>query len=320
MQTIEAAYEIKNSVKNKLDKSDREFHDWYRFVLSYPPQLVRKYIKEFNLTSEDIILDPFCGTGTTLVEAKLQNIPSIGIEANHFVHLASAVKTNWDVDSVALLNCAKTIKNNALTELGNHGIADNPLLNSGPFLELRKLNQVQEKLIIKDSISPLPLHKSLVLLDQIKEYENTEFYNYLVIAFGNSLVNQVSNLRFGPEVGVGKIKKDAFVISSWFKQMQIICEDLQLSDGKSFAESESIFSDSRNIKNLLNGRKISAVITSPPYPNEKDYTRTTRLESVLLGFIKSKEELRVLKKSLLRSNTRGIYKGDNDDDYIKGFP
>ena len=33
-----------------------------------------------------------------------------------------------------------------------------------------------------------------------------------------------------------------------------------------------------------------AVITSPPYPNEKDYTRTTRLESVLLGFIRTKQD------------------------------
>jgi hypothetical protein len=58
------------------------------------------------------------------------------------------------------------------------------------------------------------------------------------------------------------------------------------------------------------------VFTSPPYPNEKDYTRTTRLESVLLGFINNKEELRRLKKGLLRSNTRNVYKGDNDDIWI----
>jgi hypothetical protein len=60
------------------------------------------------------------------------------------------------------------------------------------------------------------------------------------------------------------------------------------------------------------------VITSPPYPNEKDYTRTTRLESVVLGFIKSKAELRALKRTLVRSNTRGVYKGDDDDQWIAG--
>src|ERR1035437_7509338 len=63
---------------------------------------------------------------------------------------------------------------------------------------------------------------------------------------------------------------------------------------------------------------IDAVITSPPYPNEKDYTRTTRLESVLLGFIQSKEDLRALKRNLVRSNTRGVYKADLDDLLVNG--
>lgn len=320
MQAVAEDYEIKNSDKNKLGKSDREFHDWYRFVLSYPPHLVRKYIKEFRLTSEDLLLDPFCGTGTTLVEAKLQNIPSIGIEANNFVHLASSVKTNWDIDPAALLKYSKIITDKTLEQFNEQGIFDDPLSNSNTPCCLRKLSEEQEKLILKNSISALPLHKSLVLLDQINKYKETSYYKYFAVAFGNSLVYQVSNLRFGPEVGIGKIKKDVNVVSAWCKQMQMICDDIQSAKGKCFAESESIFSDSRNIKNLLNGRKISAVITSPPYPNEKDYTRTTRLESVLLGFINSKEELRVLKKSLLRSNTRGVYKGDSDDDYVKGFP
>jgi hypothetical protein len=62
------------------------------------------------------------------------------------------------------------------------------------------------------------------------------------------------------------------------------------------------------------------VITSPPYPNEKDYTRTTRLESVLLGFYDTKSELRSFKKTLLRSNTRGIYQGDDDDLWVADFP
>ncbi len=319
MQTTIAEYELKNSKKNKLDKSDREFHDWYRFVLSFPPQLVRKYIQEFELTSEDIVLDPFCGTGTTLIEAKLQNIPSIGIEANHFVHFASSVKTNWNVDATALMEFAKQVRHKALKELDKQGISDSPVLNSQSANSLRKLNSEQEKLILKNSISSLPLHKSLVLLDQINKYKTTDFYKYFAVAFGNSLVYQISNLRFGPEVGVGKIKTDVAVIETWFNQISNICKDLELTHSKHFAESESIFSDSRNLKELLNGRKISAVITSPPYPNEKDYTRTTRLESVLLGFINNKAELRTLKKSLLRSNTRGVYKDDNDDEYVKGF-
>lgn len=67
---------------------------------------------------------------------------------------------------------------------------------------------------------------------------------------------------------------------------------------------------------LLRPRSIDAMITSPPYPNEKDYTRTTRLESVLLDFINSEEDLRALKRGLMRSNTRNVYKGDEDDAWV----
>jgi DNA modification methylase len=74
--------------------------------------------------------------------------------------------------------------------------------------------------------------------------------------------------------------------------------------------------DSRVAVDEVEPGSIDAVITSPPYPNEKDYTRTTRLESVILGFVRSKSELRALKRSLLRSNTRNVYKEDDDDKWI----
>jgi DNA modification methylase len=71
--------------------------------------------------------------------------------------------------------------------------------------------------------------------------------------------------------------------------------------------------DSRHILTVLEPNSIDAVITSPLYLNEKDYTRITRLESVLLGFIQSKAELRSLKEGLIRSNTRNVLKADTID-------
>lgn len=95
-----------------------------------------------------------------------------------------------------------------------------------------------------------------------------------------------------------------------------MCRDLDSVKNIEYPPSEIILSDARNLSSKLDKKKINAVITSPPYPNEKDYTRTTRLESVLLGYINSNQELRNLKQSLLRSNTRGVYKGDDDDKYV----
>jgi len=53
---------------NKLRVEDRAAHDWYRFVLSFPAHLVRTYLDRFGLAPGHTVLDPFCGTGTTLVE------------------------------------------------------------------------------------------------------------------------------------------------------------------------------------------------------------------------------------------------------------
>lgn len=60
---------------NRLWMQDRAFHDWYRFVLSFPPHLVRDYIERFGVTEDQCVLDPFCGTGTTLVECKKLGFP-----------------------------------------------------------------------------------------------------------------------------------------------------------------------------------------------------------------------------------------------------
>jgi len=289
--------------------------------LSYPPHLVRQYLEEFNLNEKDIVLDPFCGTGTTLVEAKLQNIPSIGIEANPFAHFASSVKVDWNIDTKMLLSIAKEIKDYVNSEIEKQGITDTPSLKNIEAKSLRQLTTEQEKLILKDSLSPLPLHKCLTLLNKINQYRNTPFYKYLSLALAKSAVFEFSNLRFGPEVGVGKLKPDSPVILPWFKQVLKIVKDIEHSKAlNKDVAAKAILSDARNLKEILNGHKISAVITSPPYPNEKDYTRTTRLESVLLDFISSNDELKKFKKTLLRSNTRGVYKGDTDDDYVKSFP
>ena len=78
--------------------------------------------------------------------------------------------------------------------------------------------------------------------------------------------------------------------------------DLRTIEGRGGTSSVVHHCDARALATQLKPRSIDAVITSPPYPNEKDYTRTTRLESVLLGLITSKQQLRSFKHTLVRSN------------------
>lgn len=302
---------------NGLEMADRSFHEWYRFVLSYPPHLVRDYLHGFGLDASDLILDPFCGTGTTLVEAKLSRIMAIGIEANPFPHFASSVKLDWDIAPESLEAFAKEVAEKSYQTLLSQGIDDCSLSVSGAsHTSLRKLPPQAERALITNSISPLPLHKSLVLLDHLQALQASPAYKYGLLALGNALVTRIGNLKFGPEVGAGKLKPDVPVVAVWKHEMQKMITDLLAVQEQAYPETAVHLGDARYLAQILPPHSVDAVITSPPYPNEKDYTRTTRLESVVLGFFTDMAQLQSHKKRLLRSNTRGVYKIDNDDRWI----
>jgi len=286
-------------------------------VLSFPPHLVRQYIRKFGITESHTILDPFCGTGTTIVESKLHNISAIGIEANPFAHFASSVKINWSINAKVLELYANEIAEHTLDDLSLQGIDDHSIFSGkAASLKLDTLRDTAQKLIISGSISPLPLHKTLLLLRNLRERAIDSSFENALLALANALVFKISNLRFGPEVGVGRSKSDYPVVKAWLHEIRKMVRDLRSVEGKSYPDCRAKLGDAREISQLVDAESIDAVITSPPYPNEKDYTRTTRLESVVLGFVNDIEELRKFKKTLVRSNTRNIYKDDRDHKWI----
>ncbi|MBU1919750.1 DNA methyltransferase, partial [bacterium] len=109
---------------NRLAEKDRSAHDWYRFVLSYPPHLVRTYLDAFGANRNSVVLDPFCGTGTTIVESKKLGIPSIGIESVPVAQFAASVKTDWSVSPDILRLNAHRIAESTEETLRALGIDD----------------------------------------------------------------------------------------------------------------------------------------------------------------------------------------------------
>jgi len=308
----------RNGDANKLDLADRPAHDWYRFVLSYPPHLVRDYLHRFDASADTVCLDPFCGTATTLVECKKLGVASIGVEAHPMSHFAAQVKTDWMLDPQGLLAHAQNIADKALRGLKRDGISDEGVNPRPRVSELRRLPKEREELLLARSISILPLHKTLVLLEHLRDSSASQFHRHELLALAQALVSVIGNLHFGPEVGVGPAKKDAAVIAPWLANVKRMACDLGSLQGKWHTPATVIRADARNIAGILKPDSVDIVITSPPYPNEKDYTRTTRLESVLLGLLHTMEELRAVKHGLMRSNTRNVYKGDDDDSWIAG--
>lgn len=290
---------------NGLQKVDRAAHDWYRFVLAFPPHLVRRYISEFNLTDGDVLLDPFCGTGTTLVEGKKLGLRTIGLEPNPLARFACEVKCDWSIIASDLQTHALVIAEAANAKIAAH---------RG---RRRTLNEERTNLLLANSISPLPLHKTLILLEQINLHHHPRLSRFEKLALAKVLPSTIGNLHFGPEVGIGDQKANAAVVQDWLGAVDSICTDLPILKLLGQHDPEILAHDARSVSEVVAANSVKAVITSPPYPNEKDYTRTTRLESVILGFMANRQDLRNLKKDLIRSNTKNVYKGDSDHDWIK---
>lgn len=93
-----------------------------------PPHVVRDYLEKFNINARETVLDPFCGTGTTLVECKKLGISAIGVEANALAHFASSVKSNWDIDPDGLVAEAADAADHALAVLKRDGVEDDPAI------------------------------------------------------------------------------------------------------------------------------------------------------------------------------------------------
>jgi SAM-dependent methyltransferase len=304
-----SAPDLSSPGMNQMRAADRPGHDWYRFVLSYPPHLVKDYLVQFDIQPGQRVLDPFCGTGTTVLECKKNGIESVGVEANPMAQFAGSVKLDWTVDPEQLR-----------TEAAAIAAAAQAAIDSAPTL--RTLPPESAQLLLKNSISPLPLHKTLILQDHIPK--TSPIYRHAKLALAKALVTEVGNLYFGPEVGIGKAKPDAPVVSAWLGWVEAIARDLEilrnLPQSPAQIHHQIHHHDARHILDVLEPNSVDAVITSPPYPNEKDYTRATRLESVILGFLADRADLRTLKQGLVRSNTRNVYAADREDAWVARQP
>ena len=332
-------------VKNRLQQDDQAIHGWYRFVLGYPPHLVREYLKSLELDPEkDWVLDPFCGTATTPVEARLHGYSTLSADANPISVLAARVKLNWELDQKITRAKVDDVVNIAISCIMKQGIPPVPERdyqlsflspqvsklspkNNGliaGFDPDKLLSSQSVELIPTGFISPKPLLRVLALRYAIEKVVlSQDVADFLRLALAYVIVKYAGNVGFGPEVYRLPPKEDADVIDAFTETAVRMLSELQTVLDKTpqpFPPAYIFQEDARDLKSLDSYPLAGAVITSPPYPNEKDYTRSTRLESVLLGLLENKSELRALKNSLLRSNTRNVFVNDDDDAYVKDIP
>jgi len=320
--------------REKQYLANGEIHDWYRFVLAFPDHLVTEILDRFGAVEGETVLDPFCGTGTTLIESMKSGLHAVGIEANPVCVLASKVKTNWNLRPSELLSALDEVLEFATpiqTALSYH---DTPMFAPGDDLDGLKEELINSSpegqyfissgMLEREWISEIPFLKVLGLLRAIKEVDiGVEVRDAMRLALAAILVKDVSNVRFGPELYVSGSKTDIDLLTIFGAKIQKMVSDLETVEVAPIKSATIIEGDSRECGRLLQDHEIESVdyvITSPPYPTEKDYTRQTRLELVFLGYIHDRKSLQAVKKAMLRSHSKGIYKEDNDGIYVADIP
>lgn len=286
-----------------------EVHNWYRLRLGYSDHLVAELVDEFGLRAGDTALDPFCGAGTSLVECMKKRVDSVGIDANPSSCFAATVKTNWRLQPQNLLSLLDEIE----TSFHRYLTRSSALMADPTYLYLKGAGMIERGWIGQD-----PLAQSLALKQAIRNLRTSKQYKQaLLLALMAEVVDGASNVKFGPELFCGPPREDCDVLAGFVDRVEAIASDLAVVRNISgHGAAQVICGDSRGCRHLLSGMQFSAVICSPPYPAEHDYTRNARLELALLEAVTDLDSLRAIKKGMIRSHTKGIYKEDRDDRFV----
>lgn len=229
-------------------------HSIHPYPAKFIPEIPRKLIEIYAPQDNSIILDPFCGCGTTLIEAILQGYNSYGIDINPIACLTAKVKTtpiHGDFDSIinSVVYKAKVNYENNIINIPNI-----------PNLNHWFKPDIQRSLA--------------AIIDEINKVDNTTYKDALKVAF-SSIVVQVSNQD--SDTRYAAIEKK-IISNDVFNRFE--------KSAKFIKKSSSSLSDKLLIKlgtaTILNKdilsiapselpNNVGLVITSPPYPNAYEY-------------------------------------------------
>jgi len=270
-------------------------HGFFKYPCKFIPHIPRWAIKKYSTRDNGAVLDPFSGSGTTLVEAVLQNKDAFGIDFDPFSRILSKVKsTPLSKKQLKTLNeqvpdLIKTIKESSKAV---------PLINF-PNANLW---------FNKKNLTDLSRVKNTIL-EFSKKLGDEDIEKFLFICLA-AILRKTSNADDqSPKPYVsGKIKKiPASVIPTFETRAYKHIEKMEcFSKNTKDKHGEIIGNDARKI-DLKEIKKytdygINLSVTSPPYINAFDIVRTFKIEDFVLDLIK-KEELSELKRKQIGTET-----------------
>jgi site-specific DNA-methyltransferase (cytosine-N4-specific) len=259
-------------------------YNWFKYKEGFSRELVVRLFRECGLQPGDTVFDPFAGSGTTLMAGKELGIHGIGIDMlPTAVFVAKTKLTEWpDID--VLLQAALR-------------------LTSAPFREPR--STLPNVRIINLAFSKETQRELLFFRGEIEACDQP-VRDFLMLGLLNILEEVSNTSKDGQFLRLVEKKlppvRDALRAS--LTQMIHDLSEMRMFGlwPKTNARTTILLGDARE---MCLPRKyigaISAVITSPPYLNRYDYSRTYALELCLFS-VKSHQEMVGVRHSLLRSH------------------
>lgn len=308
--TIETAIPDNQYIKSLVVKK-KIVNRWYELLEDFPPSLVWDKLVEYKIKPNDTVLDPCSGSGTTVTTGKLFGSNVIGIDINPVAAFASKVKTTWDFDLKTLKKEINSILNDyyAVTH-----ILDNVRLTTECLENIPKMERYQW-------LKPRIQNDIAFVKERILEVENEKIKDLFLLALIEA-AEESSNVSFCPGTSFYPFKKRPPFNESFENKLKMIYEDLMLINKYNLkgGNSEIYNEDMREMIDYIKPGSIDFLFTSPPYPNDLEYTRSTRLDLYLLDYVKNKDDITEIKKKMIKGSTKLIYNESNSAQYIQGFP
>lgn len=256
-------------VKDQLESVDWSFAERGKgheieAIHPYPAKFIanipRAFLSSLPIPDKTAVLDPFCGSGTTLVEAQRLGLPSVGIDLNPIACLISRVKTSptplgLELAAAEIVSAAKS----------NH----DPERWAIPNVDHWFKPEIQEAIA--------------ALIQQIRESDIRESNDALRLALSSILVrisNQESDTRYAAiEKSVTKVDVFDYFLTACRK----ISKALAARDWN-IAPSRVIEADILKIDPARVEIPVGMIITSPPYPNAYEYWLYHKYRMWWLGY------------------------------------
>jgi len=262
-------------------------HRWFRFSAGFSAQWVISVIEQHRDPGLRV-LDPFAGSGTTLIASETAGVPSVGIEAHPFVARVARAKLEWRSDPEDYLERVRAIRDRSLTL--------EPQTESYPRLV--------HKCYDRSTIEKLDVLRRAC--DGLADDSPAGALAWLTFV---SILRQVSHAGTAQWQYVLPNKKKsrvAEVYAAFDRACQRFYEDMLSGQQLRSPRARFVEGDARQCEGV-DDRSVNLVITSPPYPNNYDYADATRLEMSVMKEITGWGDLqKSIRRHLVRSCSQHV--------------